>query len=801
MEKWKETLKKTSNWFWAMLPFFVGFRMYINLEAAAWEGYQFPFTSLFPGFLQDIVLCFSSWILFGTLSLFFRKKANWFAAFIAFHILFLNIVLDQYFLVSREPLDEAVFLFTWKEIWMIAGIEQRLNAPTIAALVGVFSLFCVFAFWMGKLKSKLNRRWMNVLITLGLVSLISFPFICYENEDNQALEALRNNRLVFFTTKSASYLLAPKKQFEEIYQVDFKELEPAFYGRQRQNTSLFPMWKAVNEKSALAPFFKKTSDGKPPHIVVIICESMSSDMYGERGKRTGIIMPFMDSLSKQSLYFPNTFSTSQRTHNVLPAVLCSVPNVVDGIAFQQIQYPNHWSLMSLLKKDYYSRFYCGVPLEYLSMRGFMNYHNVDYLVDHWSEEQIQHSKEVNSPWGFPDEDLFKQAFEDDKTQNLSQKRRLDIFLTISSHDPFIYPEKEKYTASVIQSADSIKDEKERKLIISQAGGFGAFRYVDDQLRAFFEVWKTKADYENTIFIITGDHGTELYNANPMAKYNVPLVIYSPLLKKPYHSKAVVSHTDITPSLLNLLQTKYKVALPDSTPFVGKELVFSDQFFTKRTLVYTTNKLRTSDVFKDDTIMLSNQLYTVSPDFKLHPIQAENRKKWLKQQLHLYQYFSQYTLLQNKLIPQKAQEKWVGSEVWHLEKEKAVSLKGKSLRARMLYVGAYALQPKKVKKFRVQLSAELYCKRKRDLSKTGDLLLNLKKTIWLSKNWTLFKAIRPSFVEKFKPRNWNKILYTLEFTPRQIKALRKPENVYFYVHNPSLYDQALRNLVVKFEVVK
>ena len=271
MEKWKETLKDTSNWFWAMLPFFLAFRFYINSLAAAWEGYQFPFSMLFPGFIQDLIFCLASWLFFGSMAMLFKKRATWFAAFIAFHLLFLNIVLDQYFLVSHEPLDEAVFLFSWKEIWMIAGIEQRLNAPTILSLLGLFTAFVGIAYLIGKLKPFITRRVLLALIFLGVGSVFIFPFIAYENEDNQPLEALRNNRLVFFISRSSAYLLAPEKEFKEIYQVDFKDLTPDFYGRQHHNSHLFPLWKAVDEKSALAPFFNKTSDGKPPHIVIIIC--------------------------------------------------------------------------------------------------------------------------------------------------------------------------------------------------------------------------------------------------------------------------------------------------------------------------------------------------------------------------------------------------------------------------------------------------------------------------------------------------------------------------------------------------
>jgi phosphoglycerol transferase MdoB-like AlkP superfamily enzyme len=801
VEKWRAALWNKSHWFFALLPLIFLIRIYVIITAQS-QWIEKDTSAIFPwfGLGFDLALVLLSWFLFGSIVSLLGNRLNWIAAVFGFIILFIVITLDQYYIVSREPLDEAIFLFTWEEVWMIAGIEQRLTPLFALLLLSLFMIYGLLAWLFKKLNQKATDWHKKIVFYLGLTSLLLLPYLRYENTENQPLEALVNNRLLFFVNKSLEYSNSERVNTKRIYTTDFKDLNPEFYGQTKSN-GVYPLWHKFLNKSTLSPFFNKTSDGKIPHIVIIIAESMSSDMFGERKSNTGNLMPFMDSLSEQSLYFPNALSTSQRTHNVIPAILSSVPNVVDGNAFQQIQYPNHWSLFNLLQKTHYARFYCGVPLEYLNMRGFMNYHNVNYLVQKWSKECINHSKETNSQWGFPDEDLFKQALIDEPKIHRDGKRILDLFLTISSHDPFIYPNKEAYTEIVLKNADSIPDIKSRELIQSQAENFGAFRYTDDQIRYFMEEWKKNSTYPNTIFIITGDHGTELFNSNPLAKYNVPIVVYSPLLKKNFKSKAIVSHLDIAPSLLNYFRLNYKnVQLPDSTAFVGKELVFSNYFKTNRNLVFTTNKLRTSDAFQNGIVLLGNNLYHVTNKMTVIREKKQAKKKEIQEQLALYQAFSQYAIHQNSLVPIEAHEKWVGTEKWVLAKEKDISLKGISKSSRMIAVGEFNLEPKKMKKIRVQVFAELYCKRKSDLRKTGDLLLNLKKTIWLSKKWTLFKAIRPSFMEKFKRNTWNPIAYTLEFSPKQIELIKTNKSVYFYLHNPDLQQQSIRKVYSKVEVV-
>ena len=801
MKNWIIALWKKSHWFIALLPLLILLRVYIIYTAQQqWIDPKTNTLTAWLGLSFDLALVLLSWFLFGSITYLLGKRMKWLAPIFGFIILFISITLDEYYLVSRDPLDEAIFLFSWKEVWMIAGVEQRLTPLFALLLFSLFLIYALLSWGFKKLNQKASVNAQKSFFYIGLVALLGLPFLHYKNAEDLPLEALVNNRLLYFINHTIDYSTSSNSKSKRIYLRDFEKLNPEFYGQTASN-GIYPTWHAFPDKSSLSPFFSKTSDGKAPHIVFILTESMSADMFGERKASTGNLMPFMDSLSEHSLYFPNALSTSQRTHNVLPAILSSVPNVTDGNAFQQIQYPNHWSIFNLLQKSYYSRFYCGVPLEYLNMRGFMNYHNVNFLVQNWSKECLQHSKEVNSPWGFPDEDIYKQAFLDEAKIHRGGKRILDVFLTISSHDPFIYPEKEKYTEIVLKNIDSVHYKKYRNLIQTQAENFGAFRYADDQIRFFMEEWRKKPEYQNTIFIITGDHGTELFNANPLAKYNIPIVIYSPLLKNHFKSRAVVSHLDIAPSLLNYFRLDYKNAnLPDSCGFIGKEFVFSKYFKTNRSLVFTTNKLRISDAFQNGSVLLGNNLYSVTKKMTLLPEKDPKKKIILQNQLLIYRLFSQYTIQQNQLIPPQAQEFWVGNEKWEVIKETDISLKGIPNNSRMIAIGNFRLEPKKVKKIRIQLYAELFCNRRSDIQKMGNLLLNLKNTTWLSKKWTLFKAIRPSFTEKFETKSWNPISFTLEFSPRQINLLKTNKNLYFYLHNPDCNHQPIRKVYSKVEVV-
>lgn len=705
--------------------------------------------------------------------------------------LFANIVADQYFLTMYQPLDASIYYFSLEELWLIAGFEQRLSVIVILALTLLYTFYFLFVRWI-----KLNNKWnsekaMRFYFWISVLAVVSLPIARYENQQNEAEDGLVNNRLMLFLNESWRFAFLENATTKAILPEDFSQLNPDFYNTSSKSKT-YPLWHELPNQSALTPYFNPTSNGKAPNVVFIIVESLSSDLVGVKAKNHGNLLPFLDSLTQQSLYFPNVFSTSQRTHNVLPATLTSVPNVIDGNAFQQINYPDHWSLMRLLKSAYYSRFYCGVYLEYLNMRGFMNYHEVDYLVDDWSSKAKQHSAIVNSPWGFPDGDLFNQAFEDEQKQNDSSKSKMDVFLTISTHDPFVYPEKEKYTEIAKKRIAQTKKEPQKSSMMANAAQFGAFCYTDDQLRNFFEKWKNHPYYKNTIFVITGDHGSELCNFNKLSKYTIPLVIYSPLLKQTKTCYSVASHLDITPTLYNYLRLTYGLKVPASVPFIGKELDLSNAFHTDRSLVFTTNKLKANEGFSQGIALLDHQLYTVNKLLTPTKISNPEKLRYFKKQLEVYQAFSQYCINQNKLVPPNEQAKWMGVRTWKKSKQFETPLVGKDKAAQFTELGDFECA-QNANMIRIQVFADVYCRTKDDIRQVGDLVVSTDELKWMKKEWVLFKAIRPNFTEKFKPNKNNRVAFTLEFSPKTIKRLKSKNALQLYIYNRKRIKQPIYRL--------
>jgi uncharacterized sulfatase len=138
------------------------------------------------------------------------------------------------------------------------------------------------------------------------------------------------------------------------------------------------------------------------------------------------------------------------------------------------------------------------------------------------------------------------------------------------HSPFPVDNSEYYfqkldsisTTSEVSPADQKFIKKYRLYLVS-------VMFFDDALKSFFKEYKSRADYKNTIFIITGDHPmTEIPIENSIRRYNVPLIIYSPLLKGSKKIHSTGSHLDIYPTILALLGNNYKVKIPTVTVDLG-----------------------------------------------------------------------------------------------------------------------------------------------------------------------------------------------------------------------------------------
>jgi tetratricopeptide (TPR) repeat protein len=102
------------------------------------------------------------------------------------------------------------------------------------------------------------------------------------------------------------------------------------------------------------------------------------------------------------------------------------------------------------------------------------------------------------------------------------------------------------------------------------------------LAAFFNEERKSKSFDNTIYIITGSHlNRNIPAENPLNRYRVPLLLYSPLIKKPKKISKLASHTDIAPGLTSLLDNAYDLKIPNTVAWLGNgELAKNEAAFDK-----------------------------------------------------------------------------------------------------------------------------------------------------------------------------------------------------------------------------
>lgn len=114
-------------------------------------------------------------------------------------------------------------------------------------------------------------------------------------------------------------------------------------------------------------------------------------------------------------------------------------------------------------------------------------------------------------------------------------------MTTSNHRPYTYPEG-------------------RIDIPSGTGRAGAVKYTDYAIGKFLRDAKTRAWFDNTIFVIIADHGASARGTTdiPVERYRIPLIIYSPGHVKAQRIDRLASQIDVPPTLLRgLLGVNYR----------------------------------------------------------------------------------------------------------------------------------------------------------------------------------------------------------------------------------------------------
>ncbi|MEL1240420.1 sulfatase-like hydrolase/transferase [Flavobacterium flavipallidum] len=433
----------------------------------------------------------------------------------------------------------------------------------------------------------------------------------------------------------------------------------------------FPLLKPASATpDVLAPFFNIKEE--KPNIVMIIVEGLGDEFIGKNANRG--FTPFLDSMIPKSLYWENFVSNAGRTFGALPSILGSLPYGNKGF-LEMNPLPAHSSLISILKSNgYNTAFYCGDESSFDHRVNFLEYNNIDNIIDinkFGANYKMTQKNEEGFSWGYPDAEIFKKTLSEMDTK---KGPRLDIIMTLSNHEPFEFPEKEAY----LKKVDYIKNNN-KSLALSPSeidtykDIYASLLYTDHSIQKFMESYAKRPDYNNTIFVITGDHRLiPIEQKDKLCRFHVPLYIYSPMLKKAQSFKSVSSHWDITPSLLSFLTNNYKMNKLEKTAWMSSGLDTEIRFRNIHSIPIMQNKGVIDELIYKEYLYSNGELFKIDENFETKKISDSELLKTVEENMHEAKKLNAYLTQKNKIIPKSLQI--YSKSIYEFSKEETAFIK-------------------------------------------------------------------------------------------------------------------------------
>ncbi len=134
------------------------------------------------------------------------------------------------------------------------------------------------------------------------------------------------------------------------------------------------------------------------------------------------------------------------------------------------------------------------------------------------------------------------------------------------------------------------------------------------------------------------------------RFHVPLIIYSPLLKNAQKFSSIVTHFDVTPSLLALLNGRKFIKRPSVASWIGHGFDTSVEFRSLNSYPLMRNKNELLDFIDQDKFLSNRTAYQISPDLDIEPLNAPDIQAQMHEKFDNFIRKNDYAWRNNKLIP-------------------------------------------------------------------------------------------------------------------------------------------------------
>lgn len=551
----------------------------------------------------------------------------------------LHFFILKYFLYQLIPLDTFLFKHSIKEILYTINTSDISFIKSLFLLIATLLIIYFSAKFLIRknyLQDKSKLSYIILSVSLLLATVLFFTNIQSDHFAKNKPAFFYFRSIAYFFQKDAGSAISSKESFRK-----FQELYP---DKMFSNKD-YPLLHKFKNINVLKPYFNKFDT--PPNIVILIVEGLNDDFIHEyKGVN---LMPFTSKLKDKSLYWNRCFTLGERSFAVVPSLLGSLPFGEKGFTLLD-KLPKHLSLVSILDaNNYHTNFFYGQGAWFHQKDRFFNYNFIDLIVDN-SKFSEEYPKIIVGNdhyfWGYNDKDLFSQSFE--VIDTIKKKPRLDVYFTGTSHSPFAISDPDLYNDRFSKISSELKNDSSVVFFEKYKKYIQSVLFVDDALEAFFKKYETRDDYENTLFIITGDHPmTEIPIENSIKRYHVPFIIYSKKLNTTETFAETVSHLDFYETLLPFL-SDYQIKIPEISSALGSNLISNQPESEKRIAFMDTNR-EIIDYYSNNYFLSGDKLFTVGKDLSLKPSSDHKVLKKMQDELSIFKTTNYEVCLQNKIL--------------------------------------------------------------------------------------------------------------------------------------------------------
>ncbi len=314
-----------------------------------------------------------------------------------------------------------------------------------------------------------------------------------------------------------------------------------------------------------------------PNVVFIILETFAAFKVGATGNALDPT-PRFDALAREGRLFTRCYVPMENTSRSLFALFFGIPDVSQRHASSRnpLAVGQHSVLTAF--KGWQKHYFLGGSANWGNIRGML-LNNVPDLTIH---EEGSYRAPVHDVWGVADSDLLLEA-----NEKLREMREpfLAVIQTSGNHRPFRIPKDPRGFTPV-----SVGEDKLAANGFYSLAEYNGLRFLDHSLGLYFDAARRERYFDNTLFVVFGDHGTtggsttSDYGDLNLDTFRIPLLLYGPRLIAPGSEQRVTSELDILPTLAGMLGVPYRATALgrdiDDPSIAGDRLAFTFTAFRK-----------------------------------------------------------------------------------------------------------------------------------------------------------------------------------------------------------------------------